>query len=88
MASLKGAVLFFVCGEGLERRTTVAFLVLLQVGHRVVPNETIQRVQLEVVLKIESLTPLRLLVCVVVVLVACVGESAEELLLSLKAQLG
>ena len=51
-----------------------------------IPHEASHQVQLKVVLKVESLTLIRLLVCVVVVLVACVGKCAHELLLALQAK--
>ena len=86
VASLKGAVLVLISSKSVKRCTAIALLVLLQVGHHVVPNEASHQVQLKVVLKVESLTPICLLVGVVVVLVASVGKCAHELLLALQAQ--
>ena len=86
VACLKGAVLLLIRGKRVERGAAVALLVLLQVGHHMIPNKAPHQVQLKVVIKVESLTLICLLVCVIVVLVACVGKCAHELLLALQAQ--
>ena len=88
VASLKGAVLLLVRGQCLERGPTVALLMLLQVGHRVVPHEAAQEVQLEIVLSVESLATLSLQECVVVVFVALVCQGAQKLFLTLQSQFG
>ena len=88
VACLKGAVFLLVRGERLEGGAAVAFLVLLQVGQRVLSHEAAEQVQLEVVLGVESLATLSLQECVIVVFVALVSQHGHQLLLALQSQFG
>ena len=87
MAGEELTILLFVVGEGLEGNTTVAFLVALEMLGHVISHEGVEQVQLEVVLLIEVLALDCLRVCVVIVLVALVGEGVEKMLLALKTEL-
>ena len=86
MASLKLTIFVCIRGQSLESRSIVALLVLLEMLSHVVTHESLEQVQLEVVLFIELLAFLSLQECVVIVLVAFVGESHHELLLALHAK--
>ena len=86
MASLELAILVSISAKSFEGGTAVALLMLLQMGARMVSDETLEQVELEVVLLVELLASLSLRISVVIVLVALVGECRHELLFALKAQ--
>ena len=88
VACLEGAVFLLVRGERLEGRPAVALLVPLEMGQCVISHEAAQKVQFEVVFRVESLATLSLQECVIVVFVALVGQHAHELLLALQSQFG
>ena len=87
VAGLKGTVFVRIGWESVECGPGVALFVLLEVATDVIPHEAVEQIELEIVLHVERLALLSLLEVVVIVLVAFVGQRAQQLLLSLETKL-
>ena len=88
VAGEEGAILVLIGRERLESGASVALLVAEEVLGHVVAHERLEQVQLEVILLIKLLALHGLRVCVVIVLVATIGEGVQELVLARQSQLG
>ncbi len=88
VAGEEGTVLLCVVWQGEEGVSSVAFLIGLEVLGHVVAHKTIQQAQLEVVLLVKLLALHSLRVCVVIVFVAFLGQSAQKLLLTQESEFG